>query len=76
MPETFIIQQKCICVHHGLLLQQHFYSHPLLLYAHYLTMLTFVLNKYIFGFNPANSLIATTPVLSFILPTTYLFESS
>ena len=63
--------RKHLCIHYDLLLQTCFYSHPLLFYAHYYHLQK---NKYIFGFSPINSLIATPAVSSFILATTIFFK--
>ena len=63
---------KHFYIQYELLLQQNFYWHPLLFFAHYYQPLKRVK---LFGFNPKNSLIATSAVSSFILPTANLLES-
>ena len=59
---------KHLCIHHGLLLEQHFYSHPLQFFVD-------SKSEFIFGVNPTNRSIATPPVSYFILQTTNLFKS-
>ena len=69
MSQTILIQQN-IFVFTMALPQQHFYSNLFLFYAHYYHIPK---KKYIFDFNPTSPLLVT-PVSSFILPATNLFE--
>ena len=62
---------KHICIHHRLLLQHHFHTWSFTFLCSLHTK-----SKYIFGFNPTNSLIAKPRVSSFISPTTNSFQLS
>ena len=72
ISQTFIIQQKIFVV-----IKTYCYNKIFsLLFKFLCSLLSSTKNEYVFSFNLTISLIATPAVLSFILPTTNLFQSS
>ena len=62
---------KHFCIHHDVLLQTTFLLTPFA----FLILTTIIYQKGIHLGHPTNSLVTTPALSSFILPTTYLFES-